>query len=114
MNYRELFDNMHPGFFEEPGIKKIPEDRVFTELIMDLRCKSPNPVPYPFFDKVQFGIYLGELEKIRDTVARVDEEWPQYFTGKNRVFCALDGERIASFCILEDWNMQDGLHIRMK
>ncbi len=111
MNYRKLFDSMHPGFFDEPGIKNIPEDRVFAELIMDLRSKSPDSLPYPYSDDVRFGMYHSHLEKIRDTVAQVDEEWPRYFDGRNRVFCAFDGDKIASFCILEDWGRQDGLRI---
>ena len=111
MNYKRLFDNMHPGFFNETGIKNIPEDRVYAELIMDLRISTPEPLPYPCPDNIMYGEYHGELEKIRNTVGRVDEEWIRYYTERSRVFCAFDKNAIASFCILEDWGRQDGLLI---
>ena len=102
---------MHPGFFNEPGIKSLPEDRVYAEMIMDLRKFTPKPVPYTCPDNITFEIYYGEIEELRKTVGQVDEEWIRYFTGRNRAFCAFDRGTIASFCILEDWGMQDGLHI---
>ncbi len=111
MNYRRLFDSMHPGFFNEPDIKNIPEDRIFAELIMDLRSAVPEPAPYTCPENIKFGLYHGGTETIRETVSRVDEEWVRYFCGKNRVFCGFDGNTIASFCILEDWGKQDGLRI---
>lgn len=111
MDYKSLFDSMHPGFFDEPGIKNLPEDREFAELILDLRRTAPEPVPYPCPDDITFGVYHGEIEKITEAVGLVDEEWIRYFLEGNRVFCAFDGDSIAAFCILEDWGMQDGLHI---
>ena len=62
MDYEKLFHGMHPGFFNEPGIKGIPEDRVFAELIMDLRRSAPKPLPYPCPENITFGEYRGEIE----------------------------------------------------
>ena len=103
MDYRGLFDSMHPGFFDDPGIKNKAGDQVFAELVMDLRKRTPDPVPFSFAGKIQFGMYHGDIEKIRAAVGRVDEEWPRYFCEKTGIFCAFDGSSIASFCILEDW-----------
>lgn len=111
MDHKRMFERMHPGFFDDPGIKNMSEDRIFAELIMDLRRSAPEPVPYPCPDHITFGEYRGEREKILEAVSRIDEEWVRYFREGNRVFCAFDGDTIASFCILEDWGMQDDLRI---
>ena len=87
------------------------EDRVFAELVMDLRVSVPKPVPYPYHENITFGVYHGENEKLKEAIGRVDEEWIRYFCGKNRAFCAFDKDSIASFCILEDWGIQEGLRI---
>ena len=111
MNYKQLFDSMYPGFFDEPGIKSMPEDEICAELIMDLRMSAPKPLPYPFPDNITFGIYHGEIEKLKETVGQVDKDWIRYFHGRNRTFCAFDRDKIVSFCILEDWGRQYDLHI---
>ena len=41
MNYEELFNALHPGFFRQEHIRILPEDAVFTELVMDLRESGP-------------------------------------------------------------------------
>ena len=111
MNYAELFDSMHPGFFERTYIKSVPEDRIFAELIMDLRRSAPEPPPYSYPGDITFGEYHGESGKLKETVALVDEEWVQYFNDRNKVFCAFDRDKIASFCILEDWGNLEDLRI---
>ena len=44
MNYLKMFNNMHPGFFDDPSIKEMPNDWVFSELIMDLHKDSPREI----------------------------------------------------------------------
>ncbi len=111
MNYKRLFDSMHPGFFAEPDIKNMPEDRIFAELIMDLRETGPKPAPYSCPDDIKFGVYNGGIEKIREAAAQVETDWVRFFCEGCRFFCAFDRDTIAAFCILEDWGMLDGLHI---
>lgn len=111
MDYIGLFESMHPGFFETADIKGIPEDQIFAELIMDLRKVTPKPVPYRCPGNISFGIYRGDIEKVREAVCRVDEKWVQFYDKKSRVFCAFDRDVIVSFCILEDWDIQGGCHI---
>ncbi len=111
MNYRRMFDSMYPGFFSDAVIRSMGEESVFAELVMDLRRFTPEKTAFPCPDNITFGIYDGEIEKLKRTVAQVDEEWVQFFTGRNRAFCAFDGDKIASFCILEDWGRQVDLRV---
>lgn len=110
MNYTELFNSMHPGFFEEEGIRSMPKDRVFTELAMDLRGEPRNAAPRPS-DGITFGEYHGELAALRNAVRSVDEDWVRYFREGDRFYCAFDGETIVSFCGLTDMGRFRGLHI---
>ena len=111
MNYEKLFNSMFPGFFNETGIKNLSEDRIYAELIMDLRETGPKPVPDPFPSSIEFGIYHGGIEKVREAVCRVDKEWIPFFSETRRIFCAYDMDAIVSFCILEDWGNQAGVRI---
>ena len=111
MNYTELFDRMHPGFFGEESICSLPRDWVFTELVMDLRGDLPNAAPSRSQKGITFGEYRGELAALRDAVRQVDEDWVQYFSEGSRYYCAFDGERIVAFCCLADMGRFQGLHI---
>lgn len=111
MNYTKLFNSMHPGFFQEEGIRAMPRDWVFTELVMDLRGDLPNTTPPHCPEGITFGEYHGELALLRDAVFQVDEDWVRYFNEGNRFYCAFDGERIISFCNLADMGRFQGLHI---
>lgn len=110
MNYTELFNSLHPDFFREESIRTMPEDWVFTELVMDLRKDIPS-VLSQCPDGITFGEYHGELEAIRNSVRQVDEDWVQYFNEGDRFFCAFDGERIIAFCNLSDMGSFQGLRI---
>ena len=111
MDYRKTFNSMYPGFFHGTGIKVMPESWVFTELVMDLRTDAPKPLPYAYPESISFGEYHGDIGKLKKAVGQVDEDWVPYFDGQSRVFCAFDGDTIASFCILSDWGRHDGLRI---
>lgn len=111
MDYTELFNSMHPGFFQEESIRVMPRDWVFTELVMDLREDFPDSLALRCPDWITFGEYHGELAALRDAVAQVDEDWVQYFTQGGRYYCAFDGEKIVAFCALADLGWVQGLHI---
>lgn len=111
MNYTELFNRIHPGFFQEESIRVLPKDWVFTELVMDLRGDLPNGMPGRCPNGIAFGEYRGELAALRDAVRMVDEDWVQYFNEGNRFYCAFDGDRIVAFCDLSDMGWHQGLHI---
>lgn len=111
MNYTELFNSLHPGFFQEEGIRALPGEWVFTELVMDLRRDLPNVTPLHCLNGIAFGEYHGELAVLRDAVRQVNEDWVQYFREGYRFYCAFDGEKIIAFCSLTDMGWFQGLHI---
>lgn len=113
LDYQKLFNIMHPDFFKQPRFQTISENIVYSELIMDLKSEMPQEIlqPLPCPEEITFGEYKGELSKIQEAVAKVDDDWGQYFTGKNRIFCAFDNDKIAAFCIFDDWGINDSLHI---
>lgn len=101
---------MHPGFFGEESIRSMPEDWVFTELVMDLRSDSPKAASgCP--DGITFGEYHGDIEALRNAVRLVDEDWVQYFREGDRFFCAFDKGKIAAFCSLADLGSVEGFNI---
>ena len=111
MNYTELFNSLHPGFFLEKSIHDLPRDWIFTELIMDLRGDLPNVTPPRCLDGITFGEYRGELAVLQDAVRQVNEDWVQYFKEGYRFYCAFDGKMIIAFCSLADMGRFQGLHI---
>ncbi len=111
MNYTELFHSLHPGFFQKESIRDLPRDRVFTELVMDLRRDLPSVTPIHCPNGITFGEYHGELAALQDAVRQVDEDWVQYFKEGDRFYCAFAEERIIAFCNLDDMGRFQGLHI---
>ncbi len=82
-------------FFIKHGYIK---DGDFVEMGMDITSYSAPEFFLP--DGVCFKYYDGTLEELHRAVADVDEEWVQYFSDMNSVFCGyLDG-KLASFCII--------------
>ena len=111
MDYRKLFDEMHPGFFTKSYVAGMPEENVFTELVMDLRKERPAVPAYRPPEGITFGRYHGEIGPLREAVAQVDDDWVQYFDEETPVYCAFAGGKIAAFCILSDWGVHEGLRI---
>lgn len=111
MQYKVLFESMHPGFFEEEYIRSMDAEDVFNEQILLLKDFDAEAVSVPCPEGITFGIAEGRTEDIRAAVALVDEDWVQYFGKESLVFCAFEGERIVSFCCLDDMGWHQGLHI---
>ncbi len=111
MNYKQLFDDMFPGFFQNAGIAEMPEDWMFSELVMDLRNTRPAETSFAYPDGVSFCQYHGRFDMLQDAVRDVEDDWVQFFHESTPVFCALDRDRIVSFCILSDWGLHHGLRI---
>ena len=110
-DYRALFQEMHPGFFASEGIRTLPEEWTYEEMILPLGEYSPEAVCIPVPEGLVFGWYRGSLEELRRAVARVDDQWPQYFNHSDRVFYATADGELASFCIVEDMGSFRGLKI---
>lgn len=111
MDYKKIFNTLHPDFFKNPDILNLPEDYVFTELIMDLHQKSCSKVQLPYPREITFDFYKGDLEKLQQAIAQVDQDWCQFFDKESEVFCAFDKDKIAAFCALDQMGLVDGLKI---
>ena len=111
-DYRAIFDQLHPGFFEEERIRSIPAEEVLTELALDLKtfpAAEQPPVQCP--EGITFGVYQGRMEDLQRIVRTVEEGWVPYYNGENRAFCAFDGDQVVSFCLLEAMGEWQGLRI---
>ena len=110
MTCAEMFHALQPGFFDKPCIASLPEDEIFDEQIIDLHTwQEGAPVPCP--KHITFGFYKGDAETLQAAVREVDADCPQWFTDTERVFCAFDGDKVASFCILDSFGEADGLKV---
>ena len=107
MTYAEMFAALQPGFFDKPYIASLPEEEVFEEQIIDLHAwQEGAPVPCP--DHITFGFYRGDGAALQAVVREVEEDWAQWFGQTDRVFCAYDGDRVVSFCLLDSFGEADG------
>lgn len=112
MNYKDIFERMHPDFFEEERIRHLPENNVFAELILDLHDDTVSAAySIVFPESITFGVFDGDLSVIHDAVKLVNDNWVQYFNRGDRFFCAFDKDKIVSFCNLDDMGIYDGIHI---
>ena len=111
MNYADLFHHLHPNFFQREGIRSMPGDWVFTELVMDLRESSPDTPPNPAPANITFAEYHGDMAALRDAVRQVDEDWVQYFHEGGRYYCAYDRGRVVAFCDIGEMGQCAGLRI---
>lgn len=110
MNYEKMFLDLQPGFFDKPYIRDLPEDEFFVEQIIDLHTwHEGEAVSCP--ESITFGFYQGDAETLQAAVREVDEDWAQWFGKMDRVFCAYDGDKVASFCILDSFGEADGLKV---
>lgn len=76
------------------------EDGIYAEMSMELADYKLPLMSVP--EKIRFAFYRGPLERLRRAVKEVDDDWAQYFHEGSCVFCGLDGDEIASFCIVEE------------
>ncbi len=111
LDYVQMFHHMHPGFFQRDSIRSIPRDEVFEEMILWLEGFSPDAVKIDVPAGITFGDYDGDLDTLLDAVARVEEGWLPIYREPNRVFCAFDGGRPVSFCIVEPMKSYASLKI---
>ena len=111
MDYAALFQTLYPGFFDQKNIRAMDPEDVCEELVLDLRAPAPALSPLSCPENIRFAVYTGDMEALRALVARVDESWPPFFEDDSRVFCALDGEKPVSFCLLEGMGEGQGLRV---
>lgn len=115
MDYKALFNQMLPDFFQREYIKNLDPEEIFEEQLMLLPKFDVNAVEIPVPAGVTFGIFQGNREELLSAVRAVEEDWISYFGKEDRVFCAFCDNKIVSFCILDDMGEYDleGCHIRI-
>lgn len=98
----DLFTQLHPHFFDDASISQLPEGDVWDEMILALDTFDPHRYVRELDGRVSFGLYDGATETLREAVAKVEEDWVQYFGAKQRIYCGYVDGKIASFCIMDN------------
>ncbi|MGN0376655.1 MAG: GNAT family N-acetyltransferase [Suilimivivens sp.] len=75
------------------------KDGEFAEMSLQLGDYAEKTKP---IEKVTFGFYKGDIEELRFAVSQVEGKWVQYFDKYSQVFCGYIGEKIVSFCLVEE------------
>ncbi|MBQ4088638.1 MAG: GNAT family N-acetyltransferase [Clostridia bacterium] len=107
----ELFSAVKPGFFEEEHIRSLPPEKIYEEQQMDLHTFSAADIELTCPENITFGMYDGDIDAIRAAVGEVEEGWVSFYNPGNTIYCAFDGDRIVSFCQLDDFGTYKGLRI---
>ena len=111
LNYKEYFTQLFPGFFERESIRSMPEEAVAEELIIDLRTYNAENYPLTCPAHISFGWFKGDVKQLQDAVREVEEPWVEYFNEGDRVYCAFDGEKVVSFCLVDNFGEYKGLKV---
>ena len=111
MTYAEMFVTLQPGFFDRPYIRALPEESIFDEQVLFLRDFREDALTIDCPEHITFGFYQGDIETLHGAVREVVEDWVQWFGKTARVFCAFDGDKVASFCLLDEFGEADGLRV---
>ncbi len=83
------------SFFEKRGYSF---GNTYAEMYVDLSGYA-DPLPENTAD---FGFYGGGIEELKAAVAKVEDDWVQYFSGENEYFCGFVDKEPISFCVFED------------
>lgn len=111
LDYRDMFNVMHPNFFSQAHIQAIDPGEVFSEMILPLKTYTPQP-SLPVAEGIHYEIWNGSREQLYDAVRKVVPEWiPIYESIKDPVLCGMEGDQILSFCLFENMKSYKGLKI---
>ena len=111
MDHIDFFNTMKPGFFDREGIRSIPKEEIYEEQIMDLHAFSADAVYIACPGNITFGTYSGDIGALREVVRTVEESWPGCYNPGDEVYCAFDGDRVVSFCLIEDFGNYKELRV---
>ena len=78
------------------------------------RARSSADGSHTFVGYIHAGknpAWTSRQAPLREAVKEVSSNWPEYFTEKSRVYCAMDGDEVASFCLVDDWGTHFGLRV---
>ena len=111
LDYADLFAAVHPGFFEKERIRSLPPEEVYEEQMLELQSFSRDALLIPYPARITFGLYEGAMEPLYDAVRSVEDGWTSCYHPGDSIYCAFDGDRIVSFCLLDDFGTYKGLRI---
>ena len=100
--YIDLFNQLHPHYFEHSFIRNMPDEDVYEEMLLDLHTFSADDVEIAVPEGITFGFFSGDIENLRRAVAEVDDGWVKYYNNPSHAYCAFDGERVVSFCDVDE------------
>ena len=103
--YENLFLEMNPGFFDRDYVQRVPVNEPASEMLLCLRNFDEKRYVKSFGNEITFGYYHGDMNKLKEGVARVVPHWVNFFGEDSKVYCGfIDGE-VASFCQIEDFGV---------
>lgn len=111
INYADLFSHIQPNFFAQEHIRSLPADHIFDEQVLFLADFDPSAVQIDAPAHIAYGLYTGDHAALQEAVRAVDPDWMEYFQPGDRVFAACDGDKVASFCLLDGFGEYQGLKI---
>lgn len=111
MDYKDYFNHLFPGFFDREYIRNLPEENFAEEMIMDLHEFSIDDCKLSCPENITFSMYVGALEPLQAAVREVDETWVEYFSSDDHVYCAFDGDKVVSFCLVDSFGEYQGLKV---
>lgn len=108
----DMFHSICPGFFEKDFIRALPPENVYEEQILELNSFSPDSLKIPCPERITFGVFQGDRKPLYEAIAKVDEDWVQWYPEDGEpTFCAFDGDKVVSFCLLDNFGTYRGLRI---
>ena len=111
IDWEKLANTVMPHFFGGEHVRSLPPEKSYAELAMFLTDYDADRYVLDYPKHITFGEYRGSIDALRACVAKVDEGWLDCYTGKGRYYCAFDGDRVVSFCILDTFGVYDGLTV---
>lgn len=111
LDHADVFRHIQPDFFHQEHIRSLPPEHVFDEQVLTLAEYDPCALEIPTPGHITYGVYEGDHEALLEAVRAVEDDWAQWFHPGNRVFAAMDGDRVVSFCLLDDFGEYQGLKI---
>jgi ribosomal protein S18 acetylase RimI-like enzyme len=108
--YAKLFNEMHPGYFERDYVKNVPDNEPASEMLLELREFDTDAYVKNFAGNVSFGYYDGDMDVLKEAVAKVVPHWVDFFSENARIYCGYVDGKIVSFCMIQDFgeHIMDG------
>lgn len=107
----DMFSTIKPGFLESEHIRSLPPEWIYEEQTLDLHAFSPADLEISCPERITFGMYDGDMAPLLEAVGSVEEGWLGCYHPDDEIYCGFDGDRIVSFCAIEDFGTYKGLRV---